>query len=1061
MKKTTEKTRLFLFVILLLSVFAPGTAAETSYSDSIGRLKQEIDGYKDPINNWNYREKCSEECFQPGFDKELKWKKAAPGFYWNEPNQVFWFVKTYTVPEKIAGVDISGSKITLKMNVSDGGGVFANGVRVGDENGAVISEKAVPGEKILIGVRVHNGTWAGAYFGSGVYFSAFDEPIARMRRYITRAESANALAGYSKENERWISLLNASAAKIDLDALARRDFTAFHASLDAAGKDLLQMGALFSDYTIYMLSYSHIDLAWLWDYNEGEAVVRDTLKTVFGLYQEYPDWIYAHAQAHSVKWMEDDYPELYAGMHKWFDAGRLDFVGGTWSEHDSNLPGGEGLVRQFLYGKRYFRKKFGKDITIAWTPDSFGYNWNLPQILVKSGMKGFLTQKLGSNEVTRFPYKIFWWQGADGSRIMTYFPPSGYAGSVNGAEMAAQLADVKAAHGVNDYMVIYGVGDHGGGLTRGHLDRAFDLKNDPAYPKIVFSSAENYFNHLLDESKTIEFPVWNDELYLEHHRGAYTSQSNNKKNNRAAEIALETAEKFSVIAAVDFGLPYPADRIFMPGWYYTMLFHMHDILPGSGIRKVYEDSDRDYAKVFMETNGIVNEALEKIAANVNTEGPGEPLLIFNPLSWTRDAVIETPLGGLTEKAQVFSEKSEKDDKGNPVLCQLTDKDGKPHLLFVARGLPALGYAVYRVFPSGGADSKKAPPASDLSFKDGSIENSFLRITYDPATGNLTSLFDKKLNREFFTAGKNSNELQAFADTQNAWEILANQPIPVETAGAPRVIERGPVRVTVRIDRKIGTSPFAQFISLYENYPLAAGRADIDMKDHHTTVKLAFNLNLLGEDAWFEIPYAAISRKTMPKTQAEKAKFEVSGHKWIDYTNQDGALGLSLLNNSKYGFDVKENVMRMTLLRTPTYPDPMADIGAHSIEYALYTHPGDWRAADTSRRAYEFNYRPSVVSPGKHGGALPSAKSWFASGPDNVALTAVKMGEDDGVVIRFVETEGRTTRAEIELPWKPAKITETNLIEDEIAPSAQWSLNGNRIAVPLGPYEIKTLKLSLK
>jgi alpha-mannosidase len=1055
MNNSSLKFLVVSFCTGLILSFAAQAEAAIAYTDAIAKLKQETSGFKDSINNWNYREKCSEECFSPSFDKELKWKKAAPGFYWSEPNQVFWFVKTYTVPETVSGVPVAGSKITLTMNVSDGGDVYTNGVRVGDEGGAAIVEKAVPGEKILIGVRVHNGTWPGAYLGSELRFSVFDEPTAQINKYLERILCADALVGFSKDRELWVGKLNESAAKIDFAALARRDFPAFHASLDAAENVMSTFGGFFKDYTIYMLSYSHIDLAWLWDYAEGELVVRDTMKTVFGLMNEYPGWIYAQSQAHSFKWMEDDYPDIFAEAQKRFKEGRLEIVGGTWAEHDSNLTGGEGLVRQFLYGKRYFRKKFGKDIVVAWTPDSFGYNWNLPQILVKSGMTGFVTQKLGSNEVTRFPYKIFWWKGADGSKILTYFPPSGYAGSVDRLSTVQMLAGVKSSHGVNDDLNIYGVGDHGGGLTRGHLDRLFELKNDPAYPKVVFSTAENYFNHLRDLSKTFDFPVWNDELYLEHHRGTYTSQANNKKNNRAAEIALENAEKFSVVANVDFGLPYPADRIFMPGWYFTLLFHMHDILPGSGIRKVYEDCDRDYAKVFAATNGIINEALGKIAANVNTNGAGEPLLIFNPVSWDRDALVETPFNGLTENAQVL------DDKGIPVPCQLTQKDGTQNVLFIARGLPALGYAVYRVFPAGDAHPKTQAPASDLSLGDGTIENSIVRISYDPASGEMTSLFDKKLNREILTPGTKSNMIQAFVDTQNAWEIMANQPIDVTTQAAPRVVENGPVRITIQFEKKVGNSTYIQNVSVYERYPIPTGLIDVDNNNHNVTVKLAFNLNMSNEDAWFEIPYAAISRKAIPKTQAEKAKYEVSAHKWVDYTNADGAAGFSLLNNSKYGFDVKENVLRMTLLRSPTYPDPMADIGKHSIEYAIYPHAGDWRAADTSRRAYEFNYRPYVLAPGKHAGTLPASKSWFRGAPDDVALTVVKMGEDDGVVIRFVETEGRTANAEIELPWAPVKIAETNLIEDEIAPAAQLSLNGNKITVPIGPFEIKTLKLTLK
>lgn len=1039
---------------VMLNVRAQNAPAD--YRKVTAAMKDRLDKIDVPINAWKYRQQCDEKCLLPDVPADMTWRNVAPGFYWSEAMQTYWFRKVYTVPEQVAGRNVAGSKIILKMQVSDGGEAYVDGKKAGGvEEGAVLVEKAVPGQKIVIGVRVYNGTWPGAYLSSHLEFSAFDALKSRTRDYMDQIQSADALIPFSTDKDRWIGILNGSAAKVDLDALNNYNEAKYFASLDAAKGDLDQLEGLFKQYTLYLLGYSHIDLAWLWDKAEGEIVTRNTLTTVFKLFDEYPDWIYAQSQAHGYKWMEDDYPEIFTKAKKFYKEGRLEIVGGTWSEHDSNLPSGEGFVRQFLYGKRYFREKFGKDVVIAWTPDSFGYNWNLPQILVKSGMKGFLTQKLGSNEVTRFPYSIFWWEAPDGSRILTYFPPSGYSNSVNRTELIGQLAMLQGRHGVKEDFVIFGVGDHGGGVTRGHLDRAFALKKDKASPNVVFTTAEKYFDHLHDLAKTLAFPTWNDELYLEHHRGTYTTQANNKKNNRRCEQLLMDTEKLASIAQTKFGAPYPAAKIFSSGWYQVLFMHMHDILPGSGIRKVYQDSDKDYAEVYRSTGAMIRGAMDKIAAGVRTEGPGDPLFVFNTLSWTRDAVVEEPVTGLTAKAQVV------DPNGNIVLSQVTQKNGTPHILFVARNLPAVGYAVYRVFPRGGAKSKKSANASDLASTSGTFENSFLKMTYDATTGNITSIYDKILKREFIDPGKQANLLQAFKDTQNAWEIQASDPLPFEPATDIRVIEGGPVRITLQAVQKIGKSVFTKYISLYEHSPVAYGRIDVKWHERNTTVKLAFPLNLLNEDAWFEIPYAAISRKAIPKTAAESAKFEVSAQNWVDYTHSDGSAGISLLNRSKYGYDVKNNVMRMTLLRSPIDPDEEADQGDHSIEYALYTHAGDWRAADTPLRGNELNYTPHVIHPAKHKGKLPASYSFFSASPDNVVLTAIKRAEDgDGFIIRFVETEGRPVTAQITLPWTPKKILETNLIEDTIAPTAPARVDGGRVTVPLGKFEIKTLKVVL-
>ncbi len=1045
----------FIWVALVAVVLSASSirGEESGYKPKTSEIKKIIDSFTVDTPNWKYRSKCDEKCFQKEVPEGLKWKAAGPGMYWPEAFQTFWFRKIYTVPDKVEGRSVKGSIITMYMNVSDHGEVYVNGVKVGEENGSVITDSAEPGEKIVIGVKVTNGTWPGAYLGTTLKFSVFDEIEKKTKTLLETVNAAANFVQYEKDKDKWTNILNKSVGKIDIDALKNGNDGEYFASLDAANGSMLALSPLFKQYTVYLDGYSHIDLAWLWDKEEGEMVTRNTLDTVFKLLNEYPEWIYTHSQAHGVKWMEDDYPEIFSKLKEDVEKGRIELVGGTWSENDSNLPGGEGLVRQFLYGKRYFREKFGKDIVVGWTPDSFGYNWNLPQILVKSGMIGFLTQKLGSNEVNRFPYGVFWWEGADGSKVLTYFPPSGYASDVKRADVFGFLSFFKSEHHLNENYTIFGVGDHGGGVTREQLNRIFELKKDPLFANVEFTSAEKYYKHLNDLAKTSDFPTWDDELYLEHHRGTYTTQANNKKNNRRTEQLLQDSEKVASLAGFETKMAYPQKKLFDQGWYYVLFSHMHDILPGSGIRKVYEDSDKDYAIVYKATGEVIDESLSEIGSKIDTDKAGEPLMVFNTLSWKRDALVEYEYQGITDKVEVT------DSNGVQTPAQKVEKGGKSYLLFEAREMPAGGYKVYQVFPNGGSKSK-ASTASDVKIGDYFMENKYVKVTFDPASGDLSGVFDKKLGRELLTAGKQSNLLQAFKDTQNAWEIQTNDPIVVTDGSKLEVVERGPVRWTFKVIKKVGESTFEKYVSLCENDPLVYGRLDVSWHERNTTTKLAFNLNLLNEDAWFEIPYAAISRKAIPKTKMEMAKFEVSAHNWVDYTDKDGSCGVSLLNNSKYGFDVKDNVMRMTLLRSPIHPDTEADQGNHSIEYALYTHAGDWREADTSRRGNEFNYKAQVVKLDKHKGALSAEKSYFSAAPDDVNLTVIKRAEDgNAYVIRIVETEGQPTEAKIKLPMEPKSVVETNLIEDEMKDGAAVKKDGDTINVKLGKYEIKSLKIT--
>jgi alpha-mannosidase len=1043
---------LTVFVFFCCMSAAPARAQEAVADKVIAALSRQQEGLGVELAKWKVSNHCNESCFATGFKPDKKWKSAGKGYAFPTSETGVWFWTKYIIPEQIGGVSANGSKVMLFIGVLKSADIYVNGKWVvnttDNRNDSLLTPNAVPGDEYDILVHGVNRRSGGILFEARLEFIPQTAMRQEANAYINDIKVMRMLLDSAPDKDRWLAAIDKSAALVDLDAFDKNDSARFLASVAAARLELEPVKNNAQQYSLYLIGYSHIDLAWLWDKNEGEEVWLNTSHTVLNLMNDYPDWIYCAGQAAGYRYMERDYPEIFAQIKQRVAEGRWEIVGGTWAEFDSNLPGGESYIRHLLYGKRYFREKFGKDIVVAWTPDSFGYNWNLAQIYKKAGMIGFVTQKINWNDTNKFPYHVFWWEGPDGSRLLTYFPFGGYSEGLETDSVLGHMKDMEKTTGLKETYEIFGVGDHGGGVTRTQLDRAFTFKDDPIFPSTKFITADGYFRHLGEMAKKTNFPVYKNELYLEYHRGTYTSQASTKHNNRFGETALADSELFSSIA-FRLGAPYPRADI-RDAWDILMFNHFHDVLPGSSINKVYKDTEIDYAKMFEKTGGATNSALKTIASKVNTNGKGGALMLFNPLPWKRDGEIEIAVES-PEKTAILN------TTGEPVLTQVvTAADGSKKLLFVARGLPADGYATYRI----AAASPSKPKAGALKAAGATIENEFFKVTVDPKTGNISSLIDKRDKREYFGGGKEGNMLQAYRDRHpdyDAWNIQLHEAKPVTLASPPEIVENGPVRVTLRWTKMVGESTFVHYLSIVQGVPEVFARLEVDWKESHVMAKLAFQLNLSSDDAWYEIPYAAIPRAAKWKNKVDEAKWEVSAQKWVDYPSGDGKAGFSLLNNSKYGYDTKDNVMRMSLLRSPKEPDPEADMKHHTIDYALYPHAGDWRSAQTPRRGYEFNYPVLALVEPAHSGSLPASQSFFASEPSNVILSSIKLAEDsNSFILRVYEATGKDSTAKITLPAAPKSVEETNLMEEEAKPV---KFKGATIEVQIGHYEIKTFKVT--
>jgi alpha-mannosidase len=988
------------------------------------------------------------------------------------------FRRWIQIPDKINGYATQGSRAWLDLRFGSPGSltitVFSNGAILyrgsGDDiRPVLLTENAQPGQKFLIAARVV----AGDDVQSEFFHSEFtiEPPNARPDPEFLRTEVLAArpiIAAYEEGRVQRQEQLGAAVKAIDFSPLDRGDQAGFDASLLAAHSKLEALKPWLRQFTILAAGNSHIDMAWLWPWTETVEVVRNTFQSVLDLMREYPDFKFTMSSARAYEWMQEKYPDLFRQIEQRVKEGRWEIVGGMWVEPDLNMPDGESLVRQILVGKRYFQKNFGVDVKIGWNPDSFGYNWQLPQIYKKSGIDYFVTQKLlWAHEFTVFPYKLFWWQAPDGSRLLTYFPHD-YAGGVEAESLGTDLSIwMHSIYGKKltdnpEMMHLYGVGDHGGGPTRIMLDHAERLRaSDAVFPKLEYGLASDFFRDMEKKLPNMQVPTWDGELYFQYHRGVFTTQAETKRRIRRSEENVLNAEKFASLASL-YGRAYPQDEM-EENWKNLLFDHFHDIMPGSGIAVNYLDAKRNLENVDRFANDVALGSLREITAHVNTEREGVPVTVFNPLSWLRTEVteLEAQLPAPARQIEVV------DGGGKPVESQLLslDETGRVRLLVLAN-TPSLGYQTYFVRVS----NKRAEVHSLLKASAGALENEFIRVKVDPQTGCMTSLFDKRSGTESLapaetdTAGpKNStcgNLLQTFVDKPkewDAWNIDADfekQRWDLDKADEVKLVESGPLRAVIRVRNHFQNSTFVRDITLYAGVPRVDVKMQADWREKHILLKVAFPVSAHSDHATYEIPFGSVERPTTRNTPAEQAQFEVPAQRWADIS--DATHGLSLLNDCKYGYDAKGNVLRLSLLRSPEWPDPHADEGHHQFTYSLYPHGGSWKEALTIRRGYELNYKLIPVAAGNHQGTLAPAHSFVQPQSDNVIVTALKKAEDDdALILRYYEWAGRDGEVKLQLPPGAQSAEETDLME---RPIASIPVQNDSVTLRTKPYEIKTIKV---
>ena len=1040
-----------------------------------------------PAHTWQYHLGDIAHGERPDLDTS-GWQTVHLPF--TAPHGAVWLRRWVEVPKTLNGYDLSGAQIWFSMRIGANGPVptilYYNGSRValGDNlEKQILFNKAKPGEKVLVAVKLlatQDDKDVHAADLSVVFSGDRPNPANLRDELISAAHLLPAITSDAATLTSQEKILETAATSVDLAALDKGDQSAFDASLQKAQVQLDPLRPAFQEYTVHMTGNAHIDAAWLWPWTETVDVVKRTFSTALQLMNEYPDYTYSQSAAQYYEWMQDKYPDIFQQIQQRVKEGRWEVVGGMWVEPDLNLPDGESTVRQILVAKRYFQKNLGVDVKVGWNPDSFGYNWQLPQIYKKSGIDYFVTQKMAWNDTNQLPLKLFWWQSPDGSRVLTYFPHD-YVNRIEPVKMAGDLASaVDLNPGQKEMMHLYGIGDHGGGPTRDMLDSGMRwMEPNKVYPHLEFGPSQTFFDTMAKRVDTadaptwnyetlaagntklsaapageISLPVWNDELYLEFHRGVYTTQAKQKWNLRHGSEWLLNAEKYSSLAWLG-GLDYPRQQL-NAAWKLQLFNGFHDLAAGSGIGVIYKDAQKQFNVVHWTAKGATHNALSDIDSHIDTDArAGVPIVIWNPLSWNRTDIVKVKVempqaepNGITVL----------DAQGRPVLMQILSEDANTHtyrLLLEPKDVPSVGYTVLHAVPG----ARKA--VSDLKADGTTLENSVLRVVVDPKNGCIDSLYDKQTHFESIAAHTCGNQLEAFVDKPkeyDAWNIDADfvkHETDITAADSVQLVEKGPVRSTVRVTRHWDKSTFVQNIILYAGMDRVDIVNDVDWHETHILLKAAFSLAASGPKATFEIPYGTIERPTTRNNSVEDAKFEVPAQRWGDLG--DGQHGFSLINDSKYGYDAIGNSLRLSLLRSPVSPDPNADRGPQHFRYSLYPHAGGWREANTVLHGYAFNYTLRAMQVEAHTGELPATHSFVTVKPDNLVLTAMKKSEDgNSLVLRFYEWAGKQTTANIAVPDGASAATVTNLLEKP--EGTALSVTGGHVAVPVGKYSINTVRV---
>ena len=1007
-----------------------------------------------PISGWMYKKGNFIHPEDARHDAAAFSPFDCRNMHWYGPDEHYWFYSDTTVPESFQGKPLWMHVCTQIDEWDDGKNpqflLFVNGEIVQgidmNHRDVLLSRSAEAGQPLCLELQAYTGTLH-TEFNLIVEFREIDPEIEGL--YWDLQVPLQAFPRLETESRSRMDLERVMNDAVNLLDLRTPYSPAFEKSVHEARaylqKHLYEELGGHDDVIATCIGHTHIDVAWWWTVAQTREKVARSFATVLKLMDEYPHYRFMSSQPQLYVFLKERYPELYARVKERVREGRWEPEGGMWVEADCNLTSGESLVRQFLHGKRFFRKEFGVENRILWLPDVFGYSGALPQIMKECGIEYFMTTKLAWNQFNKVPYDTFRWRGIDGSEILTHLITTLGVGqdeqksffttyngmlhpdAIIGGWKRYQNKDIN-----NDILVSYGYGDGGGGPTRAMLETSDRMEHGvTGLPRVRQAFARTYFDELRQRVEhNRRLPLWEGELYFEYHRGTYTSMARNKRSNRKAELHMMDLELLSVLASGV--LPYPAeetDRL----WKGMLINQFHDILPGSSIHEVYEVTKKEYAA--MEET-IARLEQERMAALCP---PGDNLTVFNTKGFAGDEIV--PLGEIDVQALL-------DEAGTLYPVQHTEKGAFVSL----KDLPAKGWRTYQTR----TEAVSAPSPFTLS-DDRHLETPYYTVELDE-NGLFARLYDKENRREVFKSGQKGNLMRMYEDkpiyydnwdidiyyTEKSWDVTDLQRLEWE--------EIGPVCAVLKLERKVSNSLIRQTIRFYADSRRIDFETWVDWHEHQHLLKVHFPVDVHTDEATFDIQFGNLKRKITQNTSWDVARFESCGQKWMDLS--EGHYGVSLLNDCKYGHSVLDGSMALTLIKSGIEPNPTTDQEEHFFTYALLPHAGDWRNG-TVREAYCLN-QPALSF---RGGKAGSEYSLASVGAPNVVLETIKQAEDgDGWIVRLYECDNARTDTFLRWNRPVLSVEECNCIEEK---KADASFENGGISFTILPYEIKTFRIREK
>ena len=995
------------------------------------------------------------------------WKNFRTDEIWSGPDRHRWFRTKLTLPEEFDRRPVEFAVKTGREGLWDAvnpqmlfylNGEIVQGVDI-NHRSIVLSESAAR-ETLDLAFLAYSGTVPGGLLLQ-TKLRAKDREVESLYYDLSvPVGAARVLRSCDPESCRKI-LENTSRA-IDLLDLREAYTEQFYRSLKAARDFLREAFYSRTDTQAPLVSavgHTHIDIAWLWPVSQTREKALRSFSTVLRLMRRYPDYKFMSSQPVLYQFVKEQAPAMFEEIKQRVREHRWEIDGAMWLESDCNIPSGESLVRQLLKGHRFFQEEFGVESRCLWLPDSFGFNASLPQILRKSGIRYFMTTKIAWNESNQLPNDTFLWYGIDGSEVFAFMPTTcnfeaenggavsfseklrttTYTGSVTPNMTLGTYARFQNKDLTSDTLMLYGYGDGGGGPTAEMLENAKRLRYGlPGLPRLELGRETEFFDRTYQKiAGRPDMPTWHGELYFEYHRGTYTSVAKNKRNNRKCEILYEQLETLSTLTR-QWGFPYPGKQI-RDGWDTILLNQFHDIIPGTCISEVYRTCDEEYARIRTAGETLAAQELQYLAGRIASPQPS--VLVFNSLGYRRDDMarvsVPFPVCGV------------RDDEGDRYDVQYT---GENEFIFFAKGIPPVGYRAFTLIRGEKPAQRQKEPF--LHF-----ENEWFGVRFN-RDGTIASLVEKTTGKEFIRGGCSGNELQLFEDRPANWDnwnidsSYRRKTYPFDQVSELRLLESGPVRFCLEAKRQFLHSEIIQKIYLYRDIPRIDFENTVDWRQNNVLLRVNFPVEVNTTKAAFEIQFGNLERETTDNTSWDSAKFEVCGHKWADLS--ENALGISLLNDCKYGYSAKGGNLGLTLIKSGSYPNADADIGIHRFTYAVYPHAGRWQDARTVQMAYDLNVPLRTAVCRTPGGTAAREFSMVRPSCENCFVEMIKEAEDgNGFILRVYENKNSRTDASIQLGFAPKKVTECGLMENDLA---ELKHEKNQFRFLLAPYEIKTFRI---